>query len=59
MGNILKVTSAFSAQGIDVDEVRGYWIQGKPGYGKSHYAREVFTDGGLFSKAQNKWWDGY
>lgn len=42
------------------NHVRGIWLHGKPGTGKSFYARS-FGDrlGGSFIKAQNKWWDGY
>lgn len=41
--------------------VRGLWIHGKPGCGKSYYAREYLQTkyGTYFIKAQNKWFDGY
>ncbi|AXH76854.1 MAG: putative viral replication protein [Cressdnaviricota sp.] len=39
------------------DNVRGTWVWGPPGTGKSHTAREQFPD--AFIKPQNKWWDGY
>lgn len=38
-------------------DVRGVWIYGEPGTGKSHSARAY--DPELYNKAQNKWWDGY
>lgn len=57
MGNLLKISSTFST-GCPNPEVRGYWIRGGPGTGKSHYSRETFGPD-IFSKAQTKWFDGY
>lgn len=42
---------------IRTEDVKGLWVYGPPGSGKSHYARMNFTD--IYIKAQNKWFDGY
>lgn len=57
MGNLLKITAALS-DSKGRDRVRGVWIVGEPGLGKSHYARSRYGDD-IYLKAFNKWWDGY
>ena len=44
----------------DSDNCRGIWLHGPAGCGKSTWARAFATDhGGMYEKAQNKWFDGY
>lgn len=42
---------------IETDDVKGEWIHGPPGTGKTHTAHSWNPD--AYVKAQNKWWDGY
>lgn len=45
-------------QPYEHSDVRGVWIHGPPGTGKSHWCRQQFKDS-LYIKPQNKWFDGY
>lgn len=44
---------------LQTEDVRGIWVVGKTGVGKSHFVRSKFSGDDLYLKAQNKWWDGY
>jgi hypothetical protein len=41
------------------DQVRGLWLWGESGSGKSWDARHKYSGGTFYIKAQNIWWDGY
>ena len=43
----------------DSDHLRGVWIYGPSGSGKSRWVREHSPPEELFPKGCNKWWDGY
>lgn len=55
-GNLQKIMKD-NLKGTDADHLRGIWIYGETGIGKSKKARELYPD--AYPKLCNKWWDGY
>lgn len=55
--NCLRLEALY-AKPSESDSCRGIWYFGKPGTGKSHAARHIYSES-LYIKSQNKWWDGY
>lgn len=53
----LKAIAKDNMQFSDADHLRGIWIYGKAGSGKSRWVREHCKP--LYPKLCNKWWDGY
>lgn len=55
-----QLWAILKAEHKNAKDVRGIWLYGPAGVGKTHVAREFAEKyGGLYIKAQNKWWDGY
>ncbi len=57
---MLKARHAFrlmTMKPLQAMDVKGIWIYGEPGCGKSHWARTQFPN--AYLKLQNKWFDGY
>lgn len=46
-----------SLPATQTDDVRGIWVVGKSGVGKTHFVQT--GEPSLYKKAQNKWWDNY
>lgn len=59
--NKLKQIAKDNIQFQDSDHLRGIWIWGKPGTGKSRWVRDQvkLCCKSLYPKLCNKWWDGY
>jgi len=55
--NGLRNLSQLHSKPYEHETVRGFWLWGVPGAGKTHYARSKFDD--IYVKSQNKWFDGY
>ncbi len=55
-GNLKKIQKDFMVV-KDAPDLRGVWIYGKAGVGKSQYARAHYPN--HYPKLCNKWWDGY
>lgn len=55
--NKLKAIAKDNMKFNDKDHLRGIWVYGAAGSGKSRWAREQSES--IYPKLCNKWWDGY
>jgi len=56
--NLKRIHKDYLKTNIQMAEVRGVWIVGAPGLGKTHLVRENFSES-LYLKSCTRWWDGY
>lgn len=61
LSSLIKARASYTLlyDAITTDDVRGVWVTGLSGAGKSHFVRSRHPANELFLKSQNKWWDGY
>lgn len=57
--NKLKAIAKDHIKPKDCDHLRGIWIYGPSGSGKSLWVRDHIPASDLYDKNVNKWWDGY
>lgn len=57
-GNLQKIKRDHMQPAADRGHLRGLWLWGEPGMGKSRGARSIAGDS-FYPKLANKWWDGY
>lgn len=56
-----KAKAIYSTIGSSYDhfDVRGVWVYGLAGVGKSHFVRSLYRDDQLYVKPANQWFNGY
>lgn len=55
--SLRSIMKDYAPMPADHTDVRGLWIYGPAGAGKSRYVRDNFPE--FYYKCINKWWDGY
>lgn len=56
-GTIKRIRADHLPTPDEVSELTNVWIYGPSGTGKSRHVRDTYPD--LYTKLNNKWWDGY